>query len=671
MTPSHADEGMWLFNQVPREKLDQAYGFRPTDAFLDHLRLAAVRFGRGGSASFVSPDGLMFTNHHVGRECIQRLSTPAADYMAQGFWAATAADEKRCPGLEVSVLTRIEDVTAAVNHGVEPSMDDAAANQKRKANAAALEVVCSSRAGHKCEVTPLYSGGLYHLYEYRRYTDVRLVFAPEYEMAIFGGDADNFNYPRYGLDFAFFRAYQDDGRPAKVEHWLRWSRAGAAEGDLALVAGHPATTGRLLTVAQLEFQRDISLPLSLDRLTALIRAIEAFAARSAENRRLTRSLMRSVQNSFKSASGELAGLRRSALMDRKRSEEKALREAVDARPEWKQQYGGAWAEIEQAYAACREIQEPYYALETAMAFGSDLLRMARGVVRVPVERAKPDALRLPEYTESRMAGVEQNLFAPVPVSAALETVMVAAYLEFLSRHLGAGDPTVMALLGGQTPQAVAAAAVASSRLQDVAERRRLASSAEAVAQSGDGMIRLMRLIDPAARAVRKRYEDAVEAVERGAGARLARARFAVYGTGSYPDATRTLRLTWGVVRGYGRQPWATTVGGLIARDTGVEPTRMAPSWVAARAKLDPGTAYNFVSTADIHGGNSGSPTVNRSSEIIGIVFDGNLESLPNTFLYTDTEARAIHVSSQVIILALGKVYKAGRLLNELGFGDGR
>jgi hypothetical protein len=665
-----ADEGIWLFNHFPKEAVKQKYGFDVTDNFLDQLRLGSVKFVGVASGSFVSPKGLLFTNHHVASECIQQLSTREHDYMRDGFYAAAESEERRCPDLEADVLVSMEDVTAKVQEGVPAAAASAEAGRARRANMARIEKDCSTGSDVRCEVVTLYSGGQYSLYRYKKYTDIRLVFAPEDGIASFGGDPDNFTYPRYCLDMTFFRAYEN-GRPADTPHYLRWSKEGVKQGELVFVPGNPSTTGRLNTVAQLEFFRDVSYPLVHARLDSLVKTLLAYSARNAENKRVAVDNLLSQQNSLKAYTGFLTGLRDPRLMELKRREEAELRAAVSRDSKLAAAYGSAWDELAAAYKEYAEFYKPYWLLESAAGRGSDLFRIARDVVRLAEERPKPNDQRLREYRDSALPGLEESLYASIPITDSMEIAVLRDYLSFLRTSLGAGDPTVTSLLGGRSPESAARQYVATSKLKDIAERKRLAASAEAVQSSQDGMVRLALLLDGRARQLRKRYEDRVESVVNGAGAKVALARFAVKGASEYPDATFTLRLSYGPVKGYrsagGKDiAYATDFEGLYKRATGKDPFRLPPRWVQARSKLNLGTPFNFVSTADTHGGNSGSPTVNTRGEVVGILFDGNIESLPDRFLYTEERARSVHVAVQGIVEALRKVYGADRLLNELG-----
>ena len=667
-----ADEGMWLMNKPPARQVREKYGFELTAPWLEHLQRAAVRFNNGGSGAFVSTDGLVLTNQHVGADCVHKMSTGEKDYIRRGFLAARREQEARCADLELNVLDSIEDVTARVNSAAAEGMDAEAAHRARRAAINSIEKESRDRTGLRSDVVTLYNGGQYHLYRYKTYTDVRLVFTPELDIAFFGGDPDNFEYPRYDLDITFFRAYEN-GAPAKVQHYLKWSREGAREGELVFIAGHPGRTERLNTVAHLEFLRDFVEPRSLNGLRRLEVLLSVYSSRSQENARRAQEELRGVQNSRKARMGALAGLQDPAVMDRKQAEEKALREAVERSPELRARYAGAWDVISAALQDYRPVLAEYELLERGTAFRSDLFRIARMLVRLAEETAKPNAERLREYSEASLASLRQELFSPAPVYKDLETVKLADSLALLMETLGASHQTVKAVLAGKSPRARAAELVNGTRLEDVGVRKRLAAGgAAAIAASSDPMIALARLVDAPARALRKTYEVKVDEPMRRGYAKLAQARFAVYGDSVYPDATFTLRLAYGQVKGYeedGRKiPWATTLGGAFehaAEHQYREPFNLPKSWMENRPRLNARVPFNFVSTVDIIGGNSGSPVVNRAGEFVGIIFDMNLASLVYRFAYTDVGARAVAVHSQGIIECLRMVYKAGDLLKEL------
>jgi hypothetical protein len=590
--------------------------------------------------------------------------------MANGFQSASEDAEKVCPDLEVDALLGTSDVTAKVNEGITAATAPADANKMRKAAVARIEKDCVEATKNRCDVVTLYSGGEYSLYQYKKYTDVRLGFAPEYRVAQFGGDPDNFTYPRYDLDFSLFRAYEN-GKPASTPDYLAWSKEGVKDGELTFVTGNPGSTGRLQTVAQMEFARDYSLPLILGILKDRIQGLLTFGAKSAENKRIAQDYLDEDRNSFKAITGFEAGLKDAALMARKRDDEAKLRGRIAADPEKERQFGAVWDQLAAAYKEYATIFKPYYMLE-ASPNDSRLFVLARRVVRYATETRKPNDQRLSAYQDAGLPSLEREMYSPAPIHPDLEELMLATEFHFMIQELGAGDPTVKAVLAGKTPEAAAHEYVSTTKLTDVAERKRLAKDPEAVKKSKDGMIRLALLLDAPARRVRSQYEDKVEAVITASASKLAQARFAVYGNSEYPDATFTLRLSYGPVKGYvnsAGQPvaWDTTFAGLYQRATGKEPFELPPSWLKAKADLDLNTPFDFVSTNDTHGGNSGSPTVNEAGEIVGILFDGNLEGLANRYVFTDEQARSVHVASQAILAALRKVYHADRILREIGF----
>ncbi|MGH9602588.1 MAG: S46 family peptidase, partial [Terriglobales bacterium] len=629
LTAAKADEGMWLFNAVPRDKIKDAYGFEPSQEWLDHVRLSSVRFNNGGSGSFVSADGLTFTNHHVASECIHQLSSENKDLLKSGYYARTRAEEAKCPDLELNVLQDLEDVTARVNAGVKPKMSAAELGQAQRAAMSAIEKDCTASTGLRCDIVTLYAGGAYHLYKYKKYTDVRLVFAPESDIAFFGGDPDNFNFPRYDLDTAFFRVYEND-KPATTPHHLKWSKTGVKEGDLIFVSGHPGSTGRLKTMAELEFLRDVHYPFLLKSYQRRIALHKKFAAASAENARIAADNIQSLENSFKAVSGYQAGLNDEWLMGARQAEEDELRAGSNKDLET------ALKETEKAMATHRQIYLPYMFLERTSAAGApggfrgELGFLARRLVRTAAERARPNEQRLREYRDSALPSLEQALFSTAPVYKSLETAILADSLAEMRDHMGAGSVTIERILKGKDPAEVAREAIASTRLDDVAVRRQFyEGGAKAIEKSEDPLIVLLRNVEREARAARKTYDDEVDSVTRRYGAVIAQARFAAHGTARPPDATFTLRLSYGAVRGYTENnklvPYFTTLGGTYqhaAAHGNQPPWQLPESWTKNKRKLLLRTPFNFVSTPDIIGGSSGSPVVDKGGQLVGIIFDG-------------------------------------------------
>ncbi len=673
-----ADEGMWLFNAFPTAKVKAKYGFAPTQEWLDHVRLSSVRFNNGGSGSFVSANGLTFTNHHVGATCIQQLSTGGKDYMKSGFYAKTQAEEAKCPDLELNVLHSIEDVTAKVQGAAKPGMPAAEAGAAQRAEMSTIENDCAKSTGLRCDVVPLYAGGMYNLYRYKKYTDVRLVFAPEFEAAFFGGDPDNFEYPRYDLDITFFRVYEND-KPAKLADHFNFSKAGVSDGELIFISGNPGTTGRLDTMSQLELLRDTSYKWRLQNLKELIQTLKNYSSASPENARRAQEDIFGMENSYKAINGMEAGLNDPKLMAQKQAEEDKLKQGVASNAKEKQEFGDPWAEIAKADQTYKQIFLPLTYVERRAGFRGDLSKFARILVRGAAERQKPNGERLREYRESALPSLEQQLFSTAPIYKDLETTLMTESLRQMQRDLP-GDPAVVQTLKGQDTAQVAQAMIEGTKLQDVAVRKQLwEGGTAAVNASNDPLIVLMRNIDPEARKYRKQYEDEIESVERRNGANLAKIRFAQLGTDTYPDATFTLRLSYGVVKGYtedGRGvvpagtklPYFTTFDGAFkhaAEHGNKTPYNLPPSWTQDKSKLRLSTPLNVVETADTTGGNSGSPVVNKAGEVVGILFDGNIQTLPWDFQYEDVVGRSIHVDTRGILEALRNIYGATRLADEL------
>ncbi len=673
-----ADEGMWLFNIPPTAQLKAKYGFDLTKAWLQHTQLSSVRFNNGGSGSFVSPDGLTFTNHHVGSECIQQLSTGGKDYMKTGFYAKTQAEEAKCPDLELNVLEEIEDVTAKVNAAAKPGMSVADQGQAQRAAMSAIEQQCATETKLRCDVITLYSGAMYHLYRYKKYTDVRLVFAPEFDAAFFGGDPDNFEYPRYDLDVCFFRIYEND-KPAHLDNYLKWSIAGVKEGDLVFVSGNPGSTSRLNTMAQLEFLRDTGYPLVLYRLARRDELLQKFGAQSEENARVAHEDLFSVENSLKAIRGENSGLAEKALMAKKSAEENKMRQAIASDAAKRAEFGDPWSEIAKAMNTEKQMYLPLTYFERRGGFSGELAAFARILVRASEERPKPNGERLREYRDSALPSLEQDLFSTAPIYKSLERIELADSLAEMKEKIPA-DAVVNRVLDGKSPAELGQFLIDNTKLDDVAIRKQLYEGGKAaIDASTDPLIKLMKEIEPEARAVRKQYDDEIDAVVRQDGAAVAKIRFATGGTSTYPDATFTLRLSYGVVRGYTENgegttpkgtklPSFTTMRGAFEHAAGhgnKDPYKLADSWTNAKSRIKLDTPLNAVETADIIGGNSGSPVINRAGELVGIIFDGNIQSLPWNFIYDDSIGRSIHVDSRGILEALRDIYGAKSLADEL------
>ncbi len=660
-----ADEGMWLFNDLPREHLKTTYGFSPSTDWAEHLMKASVRFNSGGSASFVSSRGLVLTNHHVGADTLHKISTPEHNYFLNGFYAQRMSDEIAAPDLELNQLISIQDVSERVRAAIDGKPNPADAAAARRAILATIEKESLDETGLRSDVVTLFGGARYHLYRYKKYTDVRLVWAPEAAIAFFGGDADNFEYPRFDLDACIFRVYEN-GKPLKVTHFLKWSESGAGQGELIFVSGNPGRTSRIYTAAALRFERDYRLPRRLDFLRRREILLQQFGLQGAEQERRAHDELFGVQNSRKAYTGMLQGLQDPAYISSLQAKEDALIKQLNENKQLKK-YADAWQHV--ASIQNRRVER----LNRGVAINTRLFRIAQTLVRLAVEDQKENAVRLREFRESARESLKRQLFSPAPIYKDLEQARTADLLAYLAEQRGGDDRLVATVLAGKSPAARAAELVQETRLENVDVRRRLAAGGQAaVDQCDDPMIRLALQIDAESRRVRE-IDERIQEELRQAYARIAEARFATHGTTTYPDATFTLRLAFGQVTGYeedGRQiPAWTTIDGAFGhekRHGRVAPWELPASWHNRRAKLKGDTQLNFVSTADIIGGNSGSPVVNRDLELVGLIFDGNIQSLPGDFYYDERQARAVSVSSQAIRHALESVYDATRIVNELG-----
>ncbi len=674
---ARADEGLWLFNNPPLKILKEKYQFDPPKSWFEHVQKASVRFNSGGSGSFVSANGLVMTNHHVGLETLQKISSKEKDYVKDGFHAKTHADEVKAVDLELNVLMEIVDVTDAIKKAVDPNLSPEKAHEARTAIIAKIEKTSEDKTGLRSNVITLYQGNQYHLYRFKRYTDVRLVFAPEQDIAFFGGDPDNFSYPRYCLDVCFFRVYEN-GKPAKIEHYLKWSQGGAKDGELVFVSGHPGHTDRLNTMADLEYLRDKGYPYLLQRLHRLEVMLGVYSAYGEEHARKAKDMLFGVANSRKAREGGLAGLLDPSVLALKKAYEKKLLAAAAKNPEL-QDAVKAW----QTIAAVQKVRAAniarYIVLEAGAGFNTTLFGYARTIVRAADEYARPNEKRLPEYAESNKKSLELRLFSKRPIYPDFEQWKLADSLTWLCEQLGYENKLVQQVLAGKSPRERAAELINGTKLRDVKVRRKLYDGGKAAVQaSDDPLIKLALLIDKAARAVRKVMDTQVEEVKRQAYDQVARVKFAVEGTDTYPDATFTLRLSFGTVKGYvedGKKIlFETTFAGLYEKaknKNNKPPFELPQRWVERKGKLNLKTPFNFVSTPDIIGGNSGSPVVNRNAEVVGLIFDGNMQSLVWDFIYTDEQARAVSVHSQGIVEALRAVYDANRLADELTGGHGK
>jgi hypothetical protein len=667
-----ADEGMWTFDNLPAKQLQDKYNFVASKPWLDHLQFASVRLADGGSGSFVSPDGLLLTNHHVARGQLQKSSTPEHDYIKDGFYAHTREQEIKSPDLEVAVLISTENVTDRISSQIKDITDEKQQFKARKAAMAGIEQESQTKTGLQSQVVTLYSGGEYWLYRYKRYTDVRIVFAPDQQAAFFGGDPDNFTYPRYDIDFALFRVYEND-KPIHSGNYLKWNAKGADDGELVFVSGNPGTTRRLATISQILFDRDVAEPLVLDLIKNRIDTLEHYSSRGSEQARQGASEIFGLQNSYKAIKGERDALLNKQTFEKKQKDENEFRALVMSNAQWKQEFGRAWDAIAGAERKYESRIKPYL----FRGLDSQLAEFAETIVEYVAEIKKPAGERLPGYQEARLDSLRLQLFSPAPIYPELEKVKLAGSLRLDVQELGNDDPFLKIVLDGRTPELAAAALVNGSKLSDPAVRKQLVEGGEtAVSASNDPMIVLARKLDPLRRELIKWREENVTSVVQHAGEHLGKARFLVYGKSTYPDATFTLRLSYGQVKGYPMNgtiaPSKTTFYGLYDRSASFNnrgPFVLPPRYDHARNKLTLSTPLDFVSTNDIVGGNSGSPVVNRDGELVGLIFDGNIESLAGNYVYDETVNRAVSVHTAALTEALRKLYDVGPLLKELQIAE--
>lgn len=670
--PAPAEEGMWTFDNPPLKALKDKYNFSPDKAWLDHVRLSSVRLNDGGSGSFVSPHGLLLTNHHVARGQLQKNSTAAHNYVETGFYAATPEQEMKSPDLEVNVLISMEDVTARVQAALRNAKTPDQEFAARRAEIAKIERESQQKTGLRSDVVTLYGGGEYWLYRYKRYTDVRLVFAPEQQIAFFGGDPDNFTYPRYDLDMALFRVYEN-GKPINSTDYLKWNPQGAHDGELVFVSGNPGSTERLDTMSQLEYERDVDLPSRLRIYSGRIATLDAYSSQGPEPAREASSRIFLLRNSQKAVTGEYDGLRNPEIMDEKRKQENEFKAKVMANAQWKAAWGGAWNEIAEAEkkAASRATDEYFHGLD------SDLANLAMEIVQYVAEVKKPDGQRLPGYHDAQLQSLLFQMKSPAPIYPRMEIARITGALQLDIKEAGANDPFIKTVLAGRSPAVAAADLVNGSKLADPAYRKQLIDGGQAaVDASMDAMIVLARQLDPMRREFIKWEQDNVESPEEQAGEELGKARFAVYGKSTYPDATFTLRLSYGQMKGYPMNgtiaPPKTTFYGLYDRAYSFDlkfPFNLPARFAEGKQKLDLSTPFDFVTTNDIIGGNSGSPVINRQGEIVGLIFDGNIESLVGDFVYDEKTNRAVAVDTAAMTEALRKLYNEGGLLDELTTGQ--
>jgi len=664
-----ADEGMWTLDNFPKDAVMEKYGVQIGDDWLAAVQSSITRLEGGCTGSFASPNGLVLTNHHCSARCIAQNSSAERNLEEDGFLAGSLEEEIACPSQQISVLTETEEVTAQISAATAGKSEQEAGEERRR-TLTRLEQECEESSGLKCESVSLYQGGQHWLYKYKRYDDVRLVFAPENGIAAFGGDPDNFNFPRWCLDMSFLRVYED-GKPAATPNYLQWRTAGLEPGETMFVAGHPGSTQRLLTVADLKFLRDVSVPHWLMRNVELRGRYIQYAKTGEEARRTTQSPLFGLENGIKVYRNRLHALHNDALFASKQAEEDALRAAVAADAELQAEVGSAWEEIEKANAVYKSFRDEIQFIEFGAGFNSTLFGYAKVLVRAAAERDKPNEDRLRGYTEAALPQRKQRLLANRPVYSELEKVRLSFSLDKMREFLGPDSLYVHQILGMKSPDTLAEELISGSKLADPEVRTALwEGGMEAIKASDDPMIALALAIDEDGRALFKRYEDEVQAPSDLAYERIARARFATEGTSRYPDATFTLRVTYGAHEGWLEKgemvrPW-TTVDRLFERATGEAPFRLPESWLEAEEKIGGDTKFNFVGTTDIIGGNSGSPAIDKDGKMVGLIFDGNIHSISGSYWFDAEKNRTVAVHPEVMVESLRSIYGADQLIEELG-----
>ena len=658
---ARADEGMWTFDAFPAAKMRSGYGWAPDQAWLDKVRSAAVRLTGGCSASFVSDAGLILTNHHCVASCVEQNSTAENNILKTGFTAGTREQEKKCAGQQAEVVTSIRDVTPQVKAAIGTAAGEGAVKARTAVTAQIEQQGCPDTNKTRCQVVSLYGGGQYKLYSYRKYSDVRLVWAPEAQAAQFGGDPDNFNFPRYSLDASFLRAYED-GKPVATPQHLEWSPRAPVDGEATFVVGNPGSTQRLFTAEQLAFQRELALPITVATYSELRgRLISAMESSPAKEREAAETLG-SIENSLKVYLGRVKALNDPAFTGRLAAAEAELK----GKSAGNAAIGNPWGDIAKAMAAYRN----FYIADRFSLPSGDLFGYAMTLVRAAAERAKPSAERFAGYSDSALPLVEKRLLDERPIYPWLDQLTMEWSLSKSREYLGADDPQTKVLLGKESPEGLAARLVAGTKLADPAVRKALWEGGQAaIDASTDPMILYAKSIDANDRALQQRFDAEVDAPLTAAQAKLADARFAAYGDTVYPDATFTLRVSYGKVAGWQERgkmvPTRTTLGGTFDRATGASPFDLPPAFVANRAKIDANATYDFVTTNDIIGGNSGSPVIDRQGRVIGAAFDGNIHSLGGNYGYDGTINRTVVVSTAAVQEALESIYPAPHLVAEL------
>jgi hypothetical protein len=669
-TSLSSDEGMWTLDNLPKKNLEEKYNFKFTDKWLKNAQLASVRFNDGGSGAFVSPKGLVLTNHHVAMGQLQKISTKASDYVKDGFFTKKFADEIKCPDLELNILVSMEDVTKLVVDASESADTDKEKNEKRKEEIAKIEKASNEKTGLRSDVVELYDGGEYWLYRYKKYTDIRLVMAPELQAASFGGDPDNFNYPRFALDFAFFRVYENN-KPIESKNYFKWSKEGARENELVFVFGHPGSTERQKTMSQISYQKDYSFPEYVKLLKYKLNLFREYSQKGKEEKRRAKDYILGMENSLKAIEGELNGLRDKSVLASMQERENKLQKLVSENPELKKEYGEVWNRIDSIQKKMITRNKEFY---YRSASNAKLVNIAIKLVRYATELQKPNEKRYEEYRDSNLDSLKFRLLSPAPIYNEIEEMMITNSLQLAVENLGKEDAFVKLALADKEPTELAKSLISKTKLMDVSLRKELlAGGIDAIQKSKDPLIVWAMQIDPILRKDRDWYDDEIESVQAIEGNKLSQLKFKAYGKSTYPDATFTLRMSYGTVKGFTDDstiqiPFKTTYFGLFDRAESFDnkdPFTLSTKIAERKSAINMSKPLNFITTNDITGGNSGSPVINRKGEYVGLIFDGNSYSHVLSYAYTDDKARAVSVHSEGIIEALRSVYKMEKLVLEI------
>ncbi|MBP9888150.1 MAG: S46 family peptidase [Leptospiraceae bacterium] len=665
-----SDEGMWTLDNLPQKNLQEKYDFKITDKWLKNAQLASVRFNDGGSGAFVSNGGLVLTNHHVAMGQLQKMSTKKSDYVKDGFFAKKNSDEKKCPDLELNVLISMENVTSQVVNASKNVETDKAKNEKRKEEIAKIEKTSNDKTRLRSDVVELYDGGEYWLYRYKKYTDVRLVMAPELQAAAFGGDPDNFNYPRFSLDFAFFRVYENN-KPIESKNYFKWSKGGAKENELVFVFGHPGSTERQKTMSQILYQKDYSFPEYVKLLKYKLNLFREYANKGKEEKRRAKDYILGMENSLKAIEGELNGLRDKNILNSIEEKETNLKSLVSQNAELKKEFGEIWNRIDSVQKKMIVRHKEFY---YRSASNSKLVNIALKIVRYATEIQKPNEKRYEEFRDSNLESLKFRLLSPAPIYLDIEEMMLKNSMELALENLGKEDEFVKLALADEKPNLLAKSLITKTKLQDINLRKELLTGGlEVIQNSKDPLIQWALKIDPILRKDRDWYDDEIESVQTIEGNKLSELKFKAYGKSTYPDATFTLRMSYGTVKGFTDDstiqiPFKTTYYGLFDRAASfdyAEPFSLSTKTLERKSVINMDTPLNFISTNDITGGNSGSPVINRKGEYVGLIFDGNSFSHVLTYAYTDDKARAVSVHSEGILEALRSIYKMEKLVAEI------